>query len=350
MIRELAFGAGFHDFVLRFYTQHVFILPIVMLGLMAVHMPRFLVFDVPMVMAICGAMCLAGGVFPVDLGFKFEPTVPPGITVPEWYLTGLYAFLRTQYDKFLTGVLWPGLFIAVLLITPFIDRYKKFSWKDRPLITAIGITGIAQILVTTYWGFYIPPDTTIPLVERLVIDPINLYLVMILLVPLSFGFTYMMISLAKDAERKAKLAKENGPKKVSTIDLSTKWINWLLVALLAFQVFLNIAAYNAFLSGMNNINLWLTGVILITFGGFFHLYRYAMSKAKDIPKPPPRSTTKPLKSSQKPLSTTDKTAPSEEKLPQGQVGESVTPEIKTNTAELDADKDPNLGMSDLKKP
>ena len=350
MIRELAFGAGFHDFVLRFYTQHVFILPIVMLGLMAVHMPRFLVFDVPMVMAICGAMCLAGGVFPVDLGFKFEPTVPPGITVPEWYLTGLYAFLRTQYDKFLTGVLWPGLFIAVLLITPFIDRYKKFSWKDRPLITAIGITGIAQILVTTYWGFYIPPDTTLPLVERLVIDPINLYLVMILLVPLSFGFTYMMISLAKDAERKSKLAKANGPKKVSTIDLSTKWINWLLVALLAFQVFLNIAAYNAFLSGMNNINLWLTGVILITFGGFFHLYRYAMNKAKDIPKLPPRSTTKPLKTEQKPLSPADETKPSEEKLPQGQIGESVTPEIKTNTAELDADKDPNLGMSDLKKP
>jgi len=87
MIRELAFGAGFHDFVLRFYAQHVFILPIVMLGLMAVHFPRFLVFDVPMVMAICGAMCLAGVVFPVDLGFKFEPTVPPGITVPEWYLT-----------------------------------------------------------------------------------------------------------------------------------------------------------------------------------------------------------------------------------------------------------------------
>ena len=209
MIRELAFGAGFHDFVLRFYAQHVFILPIVMLGLMAVHFPRFLVFDVPMVMAICGAMCLAGGVFPVDLGFKFEPTVPPGITVPEWYLTALYAFLRTQYDKFLTGVLWPALFIGILLLTPFLDRYKKFSWKDRPWITAFGITGISQILVTTYWGFYIPPDTTIPLVERLVIDPINLYLVMILLVPLSFGFTLMMIHLAKDAERKAKLAKAN---------------------------------------------------------------------------------------------------------------------------------------------
>jgi ubiquinol-cytochrome c reductase cytochrome b subunit len=317
---------------------------------MAVHFPRFLVFDVPMVMAICGAMCLAGGVFPVDLGFKFEPTVPPGITVPEWYLTGLYAFLRTQYDKFLTGVLWPALFIGVLLLTPFLDRYKKFSWKDRPWMTAFGITGISQILVTTYWGFYIPPDTTIPLVERLVIDPINLYLVMILLVPLSFGFTLMMIHLAKEAERKAKLAKANGPKKVSEIKLSIKWTNWLLVALLAFQVFLNIAAFNAFLSGMNNVNLWITGVILITFAGFFHLYRYAMSQSKNIPKPPKIPTTKLLESAQKPLSKTDQTKLPEEKLPQGQVVENVTPEIKTNTAELDLDKDPNLGMSDLKKP
>ena len=173
---------------------------------------------------------------------------------------------------------------------------------------------------------------------------------MILLVPLSFGFTLMMIHLAKEAERKAKLAKANGPKKVSEIKLSIKWTNWLLVALLAFQVFLNIAAFNAFLSGMNNVNLWITGVILITFAGFFHLYRYAMSQSKNIPKPPKIPNTKLLESAQKPLSKTDQTKLPEEKLPQGQVVENVTPEIKTNTAELDLDKDPNLGMSDLKKP
>ncbi len=44
------------------------------------------------------------------------------------------------------------------------------------MITAFGITGLAQIMVTTYWGFYIPSDTTIPLVQRLVIDPIFFYL------------------------------------------------------------------------------------------------------------------------------------------------------------------------------
>ena len=111
-------------------------------------------FDVPMVMAFAGAIMITGGVFPVDLGLKFDPNVPPGITVPGEY-PGLYAFLRTMYDKFVTGVLWPGLFIFALLIVPFVDRYKKFSWKDRPIITAVGITSLAQIIVTTYWGFWI---------------------------------------------------------------------------------------------------------------------------------------------------------------------------------------------------
>jgi ubiquinol-cytochrome c reductase cytochrome b subunit len=125
----------------------------------------------------------------------------------------------------------------------------------------------------------------------------------------------MMIHLAKDAERKAKLAKANGPKKVSEINLSVKWTNWMLVGLLAFQVFLNIAAYNAFLSGMNNVNLWITGVILITFAGFFHLYRYAMAQSKNIPKPPKLPTTKRIKTSQKPLSQEDEVQKSPEEKP-----------------------------------
>ena len=355
-IREAMFGSGFHDFVLRFYAQHVFILPVVMLGLMAVHFPRFLVFDVPMVMAISGAILITGGVFPIDMGFKFEPTVPPGITVPEWYLTGLYAFLRTQYDKFVTGVLWPGLFILSLLIIPFVDRYKKFSWKDRPLVTAFGITGIAQIMVTTYWGFYIPPDTTIPLVERLVIDPIYLYTVMILLVPLGFGFSYMMIAMAKESERKAKLARDTGPKKVANINLSEKWINWVIVALLAFQIFLNIAAYNAFLSGMKNLSLFFAGLILIVFAGFFHIYRYGLSEAKKAPPPAPPSLTERPK-----LLLEEKTESQPSKLPESGNGKDKkeepkkipekisTPQVKADVkAELN--KNQNLGNSDIKKP
>jgi len=367
LIRDMAFGNGFHDFVLRFYTQHVFILPIVMLGLMAVHFPRFLVFDVPMVMAIGGAILITGGVFPVDLGFKFQPTVPPGITVPEWYLTGLYAFLRTQYDKFVTGVLWPGLFILSLLIIPFVDRYKKFSWKDKPLVTAFGIVGIAQILVTTYWGFYIPPDSTLPLVERLVIDPIYLYTVMILLVPLGIGFSYMMIYLAKEAERKAKLAKEKGPQKIARIEFSEKWINWVIIALIVFMVFLNIAAYNAAITGMKNMGLFLAGLILIVFAGMFHVYRYAMAQTPP-PAPPPGlkgkfrskaiggTSTKELPNKDSLDDSPEKNLQEKEEFVKAlekkdvHVPEPQAPEIKSKSAGLDSEKDPNIGMSDLKKP
>ena len=367
LIRDMAFGNGFHDFVLRFYTQHVFILPIVMLGLMAVHFPRFLVFDVPMVMAIGGAILITGGVFPVDLGFKFQPTVPPGITVPEWYLTGLYAFLRTQYDKFVTGVLWPGIFILSLLVIPFVDRYKKFSWKDKPLITAFGIVGIAQILVTTYWGFYIPPDSTLPLVERLVIDPIYLYTVMILLVPLGIGFSYMMIYLAKEAERKAKLAKEKGPQKIARIEFSEKLINWVIIALIAFMVFLNIAAYNAAITGMKNMGLFLAGLILIVFAGMFHVYRYSMAQTQVAP-PPPGSK---RKITSKAISgTATKELPAKDSLDDSSgknlqekevfikelekkdvhIPDPKAPEIQSKNAEVTSEKDPNIGMSDLKKP
>jgi ubiquinol-cytochrome c reductase cytochrome b subunit len=281
-MRDAFFGSGFHDFVLRFYAFHVFLLPIALIGLMAVHFPRFLVFDVPMVMALSGAIMITGGVFPVDMGLKFDPNVPPGITVPEWYLTGLYAFLRSQYDKFVTGVAWPGLFIFTLLIVPFIDRYKKFSWKDRPLITAIGITSIAQIMVTTYWGFYIDPDRTKSLLDRLVIDPIFLYSVMIVLVPLSFGFTYLMIKLAKNAEANAKLQPR---KKESVISLPEKWIYFVFIALIGFQIYLNIAAYYALLNGMKNISLFIIGIIMLVFAGMFHIYRHGRSIV-DNPPPP----------------------------------------------------------------
>jgi len=353
VMRDAMLGSGFSDFVLRFYAQHVFLLPIVMLGLMAVHFPRFLVFDVPMVMAISGAILITGGVFPIDMGFKFEPTVPPGVTVPEWYLTGIYAFMRTQYDKFVTGLLWPLMFIIALILVPFIDRYKKFSWRDRPMITAFGITGLAQIMVTTYWGFYISPDVSVPLVERLVIDPIFFYSVMILLVPLGFGFTYMMIKLANESERKAKLHKENAPQKVATINLSEKWINWVLVALLAFQVLLNIAAYNAALTGMKNISLFFIGIILIVFAGFFHIYRYGLAQAKNPPPPPPVQEPEEKPKLQEPQS-----VPDSSKLPEGsdktEPKKELSPEIQTPKVQadlgFDVNRETNVGSSDLSKP
>ena len=173
----------------------------------------------------------------------------------------------------------------------------------------------------------------------------------------------MMIHLAKEGERKAKLAKEKGPQKVSQISLSDKWINWVIVALIAFQVFLNIAAYNAAISGMKNMSLFLAGLILIVFAGMFHVYRYAMAKTKEVP-PPPSKKVKITKSIQ---SSDSKELPPPSDLPpdneatktvsQGAEKSSVTPEaskpqiseIRQNNADLENVKDPSTGTSDLKK-
>jgi ubiquinol-cytochrome c reductase cytochrome b subunit len=204
-----------------------------------------------------------------------------------------------MYDKFVTGVAWPGLFIFALLIVPFVDKYKKFSWKDRPIITALGITSLAQIIVTTYWGFYIDPNRDKALLERLVIDPIFFYLVMILLVPLSFGFSYMMIKLAKHAEANAKLQPKKPGK--SSINFSQRWLYALFVILLAFQVYLNIAAYYAMLQGMKNYSLFVIGIMMLVFAGMFHLYRYGRALAKaPPPKPIPPAASRPAPAAPKP--------------------------------------------------
>jgi ubiquinol-cytochrome c reductase cytochrome b subunit len=204
-----------------------------------------------------------------------------------------------MYDKFITGVAWPGLFIFALLVVPFVDKYKKFSWKDRPIITALGITSLAQIIVTTYWGFYIDPDRNKALLERLVIDPIFFYLVMILLVPLSFGFSYMMIKLAKHAEANAKLQPKKAGK--SSINFSQKWLYVLFIVLLAFQVYLNIAAYYAVLQGMKNYSLFILGIMMLVFAGMFHLYRYGRALAKaPPPKPTPPAAARPMPAAPKP--------------------------------------------------
>jgi ubiquinol-cytochrome c reductase cytochrome b subunit len=104
-----------------------------------------------------------------------------------------------------------------------------------------------------------------------------------LLVPLSFGFTYMMIKLAKHAEANAKLQPKKPPK--GSINISQKWLYVLFVALLAFQIYLNISAYYAVLQGMKNYSLFIIGIMMLVFAAMFHVYRYGRARAKA---PPPR--------------------------------------------------------------
>jgi ubiquinol-cytochrome c reductase cytochrome b subunit len=215
---------------------------------------------------------LVGGLYPISLGIQYTPSVNVGYTLPEWYLTSLYAFLRTFMPKFIAGILIPTLFILMFLVIPFVDKSKKFSWKDRPFFTALGIASIGQILLTSYWGFYINEAAASP-TQALFIDPVQIFGAMILVAALCFVGTYAYLRRLALKGVGGKASRGRRPTAVNF--LSSKWILALLAIMLGFQIFLNANAILAASEGFPNLTMFDLGAIVMLFAIMFHLYRYS---------------------------------------------------------------------------
>ncbi len=269
-LRLATFGAGFGDFILRLYSAHVFILPMIMLILVFIHFPRYLVFDIPIVSVVVGGLFMIAGVFPAELGLQYNPGLGQ-ITVPEWYVNALYALLRTEYDKFVMGGLMPALLVLMAIVVPFVDTSKKLSWKDRPFFTALGLTSIGQIIVTTAWGFYVSPDTQLATLARLFVPPAQYFSSMIAITGISFVITYAYLRYLKAKERVRRAVAPLKPL------LNRRWLLIIFILLLGSQVALNGMAVMAIQAGFNGIALFQVGSILVAFGVIVHLYRYSQS-------------------------------------------------------------------------
>ncbi len=268
--RIALFGSGFGDFVLRLYSYHVFVLPMIMLILVFIHFPRYLVFDIPIVSTVVGGLFMIGGVFPVELGTQYNPGLGQ-ITIPEWYVTALYALLRTQVDKLITGLLPPALILLMFLVIPFVDTSKKLSWKERPFFTALGITSIGQIIVTTAWGFYVNPNTQLPTLERLLVPPVTYFSSMIAIAVISFAVTYAYLRYLAAKERVRRAVAPMGPL------LNRRWLLITIFLLIGAQLALNGLAVMAIQTGLRGLALFQVGSILVAFGVIVHLYRYGQS-------------------------------------------------------------------------
>ena len=128
---------------------------------------------------------------------------------------------------------------------------------------------------------------------------------------------------------------------------------------MAFQVLLNIAAYNAALTGMKNISLFFVGLILLVFAGFFHIYRYGLAQAKNPPPPPPAPEPE-----EKPKLQEKQKESEASELPQGsgkpggpdkpEDKKELPPEIQTPKVQAESgsgvNRDTNIGSTDLPKP
>ena len=242
----------------------------VMLILVFIHFPRYLVFDIPVVSVVVGGLFMIAGVFPAELGVQYNPGLGR-LTIPEWYLTALYALLRTEYDKFVMGGLMPALLVLMAIVVPFVDTSKKLSWKDRPFFTALGLTSISQIIVTTGWGFYVNPDNTLATLARLFVPPAQYFSSMIAITGISFVITYAYLRYLKAKERVRRAVAPLKPL------LNRRWLLFIFILLLGSQIALNGMAVMAVQAGLNGLALFQVGSVLVAFGVIVHLYRYSHS-------------------------------------------------------------------------
>ncbi len=268
---RLMAGTGLADLILRFYAVHVFIFPMIMILVMLVHFPRYMVLDIPVVSMVSGVIMFIGGLFPVELGAKFIPTAEAGITMPEWYLTGMYAIIRTGIDRFVAGVAIPMVFVIVFLVVPFLDTSRKLSIRDRPFYTALGLAGLGQLALTTVWGFRANniffPLNNIPQLE---IDPFIFFGSVVFIGAVGYAGTYLWFrATAPPPGTRPTHARGQFPVYKMT---SNEW-RAVVLSLLGFQVLFDIYSSQAFFAGLKNIVLLQIGVGLIAFGILVHLYR-----------------------------------------------------------------------------
>ncbi len=273
-IFELMRGSGIADLLIRFYAAHVFIFPLIMILLMSLHLPRALIVDVPVISMVLGSIFIIAGLFPVELGVQFSPVGEVGITTPEWYLTALFAFLRTGIDRFFAGVLLPTIVIIIFLIVPFLDVGRRLTMRDRPFWVALGVMAASEFLLTTVWGFR-AGDIISPLsdanLNSLPIGVAIFFGAQAILAIASYLFVYAIVK-----RQKARMAQPRPPTtapKAKPYSLSRSEYQMILFGVLAFQVLFDVFAFLAYARGYSNIALAEIGAALVGFGIVYHMMR-----------------------------------------------------------------------------
>jgi ubiquinol-cytochrome c reductase cytochrome b subunit len=275
-LARIIFGFSFNDLAIRFYAFHVFIIPIIMLAIMSVHLPKNLVLDIPVASAITGIILIMGGLFPVEVGVKYDPNLQTQITFPEWYFTSLYAFIRVRgLPPFIAGGIIPAIFVLIFLVVPFFDRGKKIAMIDHPFWVALGVAALGQIAIVTLWGFRASnPFQVLRDEGQLLIDPILFAGSLLIATALAYGFVYAFVKWRRSKLDALRAAKKPLPyRRVQPYFMSRGEVYSLMGGLLLLQAFLDFSIFRAFLASLNNFVLLEIGMVLVAFAATVHIYR-----------------------------------------------------------------------------
>ena len=264
-------GSSYNDMVLRMYALHIVLLPAIMVVLFVLHFPRKLTLDAPVILAMIGAAFVVGGLAPAELGLKFVPGQPSMIIIPEWYLTGIYALLRTGVQVFAVTVLLPFIFILVFVLIPFHDMQRGLGVTGRALHATIGIAAMLHIVLVTLWG-YRSADLINPITSQadLVINPVTFYGLLIITAVLIFVAARLLMN--RNILPKVRLTGNN--RKINHKLARPAAIVLLAVALL-FQVSLFVYPLYLLPPGSKGLPMTESGLSILAFAAATYFYRAA---------------------------------------------------------------------------
>ncbi len=173
----------------RFYGVHTLLLPLMLAGLIAVHVvlihqqglanprkpaqrpwsgpttqelqesekemplpffPHYVLNEVIGWYAIIALLIVLASVFPAGLEEQANPLETPPHIKPEWYFLWLYQMLK--YVPRVVGVLIPVIAVPVLLLLPFIDRNPEVAPHKRLVAITFGVVVLSTIVGFTIWG------------------------------------------------------------------------------------------------------------------------------------------------------------------------------------------------------
>jgi len=90
--------------------------------------------------------------FPVHLGEKANPNVTPMHIKPEWYFYPVFRWLKVT--NLTVGVLGPMIFLALLFLWPFVDKFFEKKFPGKEIAFWIGVLGFLTINIFLVWEIF----------------------------------------------------------------------------------------------------------------------------------------------------------------------------------------------------
>jgi quinol-cytochrome oxidoreductase complex cytochrome b subunit len=160
----------------RFYILHAAVLPVGMIGLIAVHValirlqgvtelvdehdpksteghfnfyPDHLLMEVILGLSLMVLLTSLAIIFPAGLGPQADPLVTPEIIKPEWFFYASFRWLKLFPGQM--AILSTGFIVVVMFLWPFIDDWLRRRRRSAEVSMLIGALAVLTIIALTVW-------------------------------------------------------------------------------------------------------------------------------------------------------------------------------------------------------